>query len=196
MYIPASFAEPDVARLHDFMRRHSFALLTSVGADGLVASHLPLLLDPGAGSRASSTGTWPGPTRSGGTSEVKSWPSFRVRTSMSRPPGTRSRAPCRRGTTSPSTLEAGSTSWSSATICRTSSAGAWTPMRARGRSPGCLTRRMRPAKDAEFDRRVSSRDHASRRQVEAEPEPFRSTAAASGSRSGGSPTQIRRRSPA
>jgi len=49
MYIPASFAEPDVTRLHDFMRRNSFALLTSVGADGLVASHLPLLLDPGAG---------------------------------------------------------------------------------------------------------------------------------------------------
>ena len=49
MYIPASFAEPDVTRLHDFMRRYSFAVLTSLQADGLVASHLPLLLDPGAG---------------------------------------------------------------------------------------------------------------------------------------------------
>jgi transcriptional regulator len=49
MYIPASFAEPDVARLHDFMRQHSFALLTSLRADGLFASHLPLLLDAGAG---------------------------------------------------------------------------------------------------------------------------------------------------
>jgi transcriptional regulator len=49
MYIPASFAESDLTRLHDFMRQHSFALLTSLHADGLIASHLPLLLDPGAG---------------------------------------------------------------------------------------------------------------------------------------------------
>ncbi len=49
MYVPASFAEPDTDRLHDFMRRHSFAVLTSQGGDGLVASHLPLLLEPDAG---------------------------------------------------------------------------------------------------------------------------------------------------
>jgi transcriptional regulator len=45
MYIPAAFRESDSARLHDFMERHSFALLTTAGERGLVASHVPLLLD-------------------------------------------------------------------------------------------------------------------------------------------------------
>ncbi len=48
MYVPASFAENETARLHEFMRRHSFAVLTSCGSGGLVASHLPLMVD-GAG---------------------------------------------------------------------------------------------------------------------------------------------------
>jgi transcriptional regulator len=45
MYVPSAFAETDTARLHEFMRRHSFAVLTSHGERGLFASHLPLLLD-------------------------------------------------------------------------------------------------------------------------------------------------------
>lgn len=45
MYIPAAFRESNTARLHEFMREHSFALLTSHSARGLVASHLPLLVD-------------------------------------------------------------------------------------------------------------------------------------------------------
>lgn len=45
MYIPASFRETDTATLHEFVRAHSFALLVSQGAGGLIASHLPLLLD-------------------------------------------------------------------------------------------------------------------------------------------------------
>jgi transcriptional regulator len=49
MYIPSAFAEADTPKLHDFMRRHSFAVLTSHGEGGLIASHLPLLLDPEAG---------------------------------------------------------------------------------------------------------------------------------------------------
>ena len=49
MYIPASFAQPDTAKLHDFIRENSFALLTSQGQGGLIASHLPLLLDADAG---------------------------------------------------------------------------------------------------------------------------------------------------
>ncbi len=49
MYIPASFAETDPARLHEFMGRNSFAVLASHGGGGLFASHLPLLLDAGAG---------------------------------------------------------------------------------------------------------------------------------------------------
>lgn len=49
MYIPASFAVTDPTRLRDFMRRHSFATLTSYGPEGLVASHLPLVFDPEGG---------------------------------------------------------------------------------------------------------------------------------------------------
>jgi transcriptional regulator len=53
MYVPAHFAETDTSKLHDFLRRESFALLTSRGPDGLFASHLPLLLDPAAGPHGS-----------------------------------------------------------------------------------------------------------------------------------------------
>ena len=49
MYIPASFAETDAARLHQFIRRNSFAVLTSQCQGGLIASHLPLLFDDEAG---------------------------------------------------------------------------------------------------------------------------------------------------
>lgn len=50
MYIPASFSETDRGRLHAFMRRYSFAILTSHDAQGLMASHLPLLLDETVGT--------------------------------------------------------------------------------------------------------------------------------------------------
>jgi len=46
MYIPIAHAVTDTARLHDFMRRHSFATLVTNGHAGLIASHLPTLLDP------------------------------------------------------------------------------------------------------------------------------------------------------
>jgi transcriptional regulator len=49
MYNPVAFAETDTAKLHAFVRQHSFATLVSSGSGGLVASHLPLLLDPQAG---------------------------------------------------------------------------------------------------------------------------------------------------
>jgi transcriptional regulator len=49
VYIPASFAETDTVKLHDFMRRYSFAVLTSHGQNGLIASHLPLLLESSGG---------------------------------------------------------------------------------------------------------------------------------------------------
>jgi transcriptional regulator len=45
MYVPASFAESNTARLHEFMRRNSFAVLTSHCDGGLIASHVPILLD-------------------------------------------------------------------------------------------------------------------------------------------------------
>ena len=50
MYVPASFAEDDPEKLHEFIRGNSFAILTSVGPSGLIAGHLPLLLDVDAGS--------------------------------------------------------------------------------------------------------------------------------------------------
>src|SRR5262249_58448970 len=49
IYTPASFAETDVGKLHAFVRRQSFATLVSASSGGLVASHLPLLLDTQAG---------------------------------------------------------------------------------------------------------------------------------------------------
>ena len=49
MYVPTSFAETDRTKLHSLMRQYSFALLTSHGAAGLVATHLPLLLDAETG---------------------------------------------------------------------------------------------------------------------------------------------------
>ena len=45
MYIPSSFKVTDAAQLHAFMRTHSFATLVTNGGAGLVATHLPILLD-------------------------------------------------------------------------------------------------------------------------------------------------------
>jgi transcriptional regulator len=49
MYTPALFRETDKAKLHAFMEEHSFATLISQGGEGLVGSHLPVLLDRDAG---------------------------------------------------------------------------------------------------------------------------------------------------
>ncbi len=46
MYQPPHFREERVDVLHDAMRRYGFAVLVTLGSDGLVASHIPLLLDP------------------------------------------------------------------------------------------------------------------------------------------------------
>ncbi|OJW22559.1 MAG: transcriptional regulator [Planctomycetales bacterium 71-10] len=51
MYVPASFRMDDPSELRAFMRRHSFATLVTRGRGGMVASHLPLLLDADAGPR-------------------------------------------------------------------------------------------------------------------------------------------------
>ena len=56
MYIPAAFAEPDRTRLHAFIEQNSFGVLVS-RVDGLpFASHLPFLLDRGAGPRGALVG--------------------------------------------------------------------------------------------------------------------------------------------
>ncbi|WP_435007746.1 FMN-binding negative transcriptional regulator [Tundrisphaera lichenicola] len=49
MYVPSAFAERDTARLHDFIRRESFAILTSNDGRSLTASHLPLILEAEVG---------------------------------------------------------------------------------------------------------------------------------------------------
>jgi transcriptional regulator len=49
MYIPAPFAETRLDVLHAQMREHSFATVVSFGEAGLIASHLPLLLESDRG---------------------------------------------------------------------------------------------------------------------------------------------------
>jgi transcriptional regulator len=48
MYLPADFNETRLAVLHTLMSAHPLATLVAVTADGLVANHIPLLLDAGA----------------------------------------------------------------------------------------------------------------------------------------------------
>src|SRR5262245_30309725 len=45
MYIPAHFAAPDDTALYDAIERYSFATLVSPSANGMIASHLPLLCE-------------------------------------------------------------------------------------------------------------------------------------------------------
>src|SRR5262245_56686071 len=46
MYRPPHFDETRVPVLHDLIRQQAFATLVTLGSEGLVASHLPMLLDP------------------------------------------------------------------------------------------------------------------------------------------------------
>ena len=45
MYLPSMFKEDRIEHLHEFMRGSGIATLVTQTADGLVASHVPLLLD-------------------------------------------------------------------------------------------------------------------------------------------------------
>ncbi|WP_026872812.1 FMN-binding negative transcriptional regulator [Inquilinus limosus] len=49
MYVPPAFREDRIEILHAAMREAGLATLVSLGADGLVASHVPMLLDEKAG---------------------------------------------------------------------------------------------------------------------------------------------------
>jgi transcriptional regulator len=49
LYIPAHFNEPRTDVLHDFIRASGLATLVSMTADGMIASHAPLMLDPEPG---------------------------------------------------------------------------------------------------------------------------------------------------
>jgi transcriptional regulator len=46
VYIPPLFNEPNVEVLHDAIRHTGLATLVTLTADGLIASHVPMLLDP------------------------------------------------------------------------------------------------------------------------------------------------------
>ena len=46
MYVPSHFAEDRIDLLHDAIRRTGLATLVTLTPDGLIASHIPLLLDP------------------------------------------------------------------------------------------------------------------------------------------------------
>jgi transcriptional regulator len=45
MYVPSSFGEERVSVLHDAIRQRPLATLVTLGADGMEASHVPMLLD-------------------------------------------------------------------------------------------------------------------------------------------------------
>lgn len=50
MYLPAQFAPPSPAAVHDLIEAHAFGMLIAAGPDGETeASHLPFLLDRGKG---------------------------------------------------------------------------------------------------------------------------------------------------
>ncbi len=49
MYIPSHFNEDRVEVLHDLIRSSGLVTLVSMTADGMMASHAPLMLDPHAG---------------------------------------------------------------------------------------------------------------------------------------------------
>ena len=49
MYCPAAFRQDDLATLHAQIQASGLAIVTSNGEQGLQASHLPLLLEPGEG---------------------------------------------------------------------------------------------------------------------------------------------------
>ncbi len=56
MYRPAHFVEDDRATLHVLMRRYDFATLVTMAGDAPVATHLPLLIEPGRGANGTLLG--------------------------------------------------------------------------------------------------------------------------------------------
>jgi transcriptional regulator len=53
MYLPASFRVEDPARLHELMRRNSFATLVTCRADAPFVTHLPFVVDAAKGPHGS-----------------------------------------------------------------------------------------------------------------------------------------------
>ena len=72
MYVPAHFAEDRASVLHGAIREHGFATLVSMTDRGLIASHIPLLLDAGTGPHGTLIGhlARPNPQASGAIGEA------------------------------------------------------------------------------------------------------------------------------
>ena len=56
LYIPNHFQEERSEVLHEFIRTHPFATLVTQGAEGMIASHIPLILDAGMGPMGTLSG--------------------------------------------------------------------------------------------------------------------------------------------
>lgn len=56
MYLPEHFAESRPDAMHDLIAAFPLATLVTLGADGLAANHIPLLLDPARGERGTLIG--------------------------------------------------------------------------------------------------------------------------------------------
>lgn len=56
MYVPSHFRPADPAFAGELMRQHSFATLVSHAADGMIATHLPLVFDATRGEHGSLRG--------------------------------------------------------------------------------------------------------------------------------------------
>jgi transcriptional regulator len=56
VYLPGLFAENRTSVLYQFVERYSFATLIVNSGDGLVANHLPMLLDPARGTHGTLVG--------------------------------------------------------------------------------------------------------------------------------------------
>lgn len=46
MYLPAHFEQPDIEVMHELIRNRPLATLVTLGATGIAANHIPLLLEP------------------------------------------------------------------------------------------------------------------------------------------------------
>jgi transcriptional regulator len=51
MYLPPAFKVDDLARLHEVMRRYPLATLVTQSGDGVVADHVPFLIDSASGGQ-------------------------------------------------------------------------------------------------------------------------------------------------
>lgn len=56
MYTPPHFREDDLGLMHETIRRIALGTLVTLGPDGLIGSHVPMLLDPDKGEYGTLTG--------------------------------------------------------------------------------------------------------------------------------------------